>query len=69
MQKDIKNIQHADDLTLALTDINSLNIAITTVEDFCKHTKKNQYYRFLILNIFSKLKKTYLTLCGTNMIE
>ena len=28
-----------------------------------------QYYRFLILNIFNKLKKTYLFLCGTNMIE
>ena len=37
MQKDLKNIQHADDITLALKDINSLNIAITTVEDFCKH--------------------------------
>ena len=37
MQKDIKNIQHADDITLALKDINSLNIAITTAEDFCKH--------------------------------
>ena len=34
MQKDIKNNQHADDMTFALNDINSFNIAITTVEYF-----------------------------------
>ena len=34
MQKDIKNNQHADDMTFALNDINSFNIAISTVEDF-----------------------------------
>ena len=28
MQKDIKNIQHTDDIKLALKDINTLNIAI-----------------------------------------
>ena len=37
MQKDINNIQHADDITLALRGINQLNITIRTVEDFCKH--------------------------------
>ena len=38
VQKDIQNIQQAEDITLALKIyINSLDIAITTVEDFCKH--------------------------------
>ena len=41
IQRDIKNIQHADEITLALKDIKSLDIAITTVEDFCKHAGSN----------------------------
>lgn len=34
MRKNIKNIQHSHDATRILKDINSLNIAITTVEEF-----------------------------------
>lgn len=41
MQKDVKNIQHADDITLALKDIKSLDLAITIVEDVCKHAGSN----------------------------
>ena len=37
MRKNIKNIQHSDDITHRLKDINSLNIAITTVEELCQH--------------------------------
>ena len=37
MRKNIKNIQHSDDITRRLKDINSLNIAITTVEELCQH--------------------------------
>lgn len=36
MRKNIKNIQHSDDITRRLKDINSLNIAITTVEELCQ---------------------------------
>lgn len=37
MRKNIKNNQHSDDITRRLKDINSLNIAITTVEELCQH--------------------------------
>lgn len=37
MVDDLKTIQHADDVTLALKNISSLNFAIKTVEEFCKH--------------------------------
>ena len=37
MRKNIQNIQHSDDITRRLKDINSLNIAITTVEELCQH--------------------------------
>ena len=37
VQKEIKHIQHADDIKLALQEMNSLKIAITIVENFCKH--------------------------------
>ena len=37
MRKNIKNIQHSDDITRRLKDINSLKIAITTVEELCQH--------------------------------
>lgn len=36
IKRDVKNIQHADDVTLALNDLWSLNIAVKTVEEFCK---------------------------------
>lgn len=51
MTDDIKTIQHADDVTLTLKNISSLNVAIKTVEEFCKHAgskvninKRNVYY-------------------------
>lgn len=51
MTDDIKTIQHADDVTLTLKNISSLNVAIKTVEELCKHAgskvninKRNVYY-------------------------
>lgn len=51
MVDDLKTIQHADDVTLALKNISSLNVAIKTVEEFCKHAgsktnikKRSVYY-------------------------
>ena len=41
MRKNIKNIQHSDDITRRLKDINSLNIAITTVEELQNQSKQN----------------------------
>lgn len=35
-KRDIKNIQHADDVAFALYDIPSFNIAVKTVETFWK---------------------------------
>ena len=37
MDKDIKSIHHADDLTLALKDTLSLQSALRTIHDFCLH--------------------------------
>jgi hypothetical protein len=37
MNKEVKNIQHADDMTLALKNIESLNQALNTINNFCIH--------------------------------
>ena len=37
MEKEIKNIQHADDLTVALKDTLSLKNTIETIHEFCAH--------------------------------
>ena len=37
MDKDIKSIHHADNLTLALKDTLSLQSALRTIHDFCLH--------------------------------
>lgn len=37
MSTEIKNLQHADDVTLALRDMLSLDKAIETVKSFCDH--------------------------------
>ena len=37
MNKEIQNVQHADDLTMALKDIDSLKNTIETVNNFCMH--------------------------------
>ena len=34
---EIRNIQHADDLTITVQDKNSLSQALNTVHEFCKH--------------------------------
>lgn len=51
MSTEIKNLQHADDVTLALRDMLSLDKAIKTVKSFCDHagskvnlTKHNVYF-------------------------
>lgn len=36
LEKEIKNIQHADDMTLSLKNIDSLKQAIKTIDIFCK---------------------------------
>ena len=61
MQKDIKNFQHADDIILALKDINSLNIAVTTVEDFCKHAGSKLYLSKTQCILLECLKNKYTT--------
>lgn len=35
--KEIINIQHADDLTLALKDKNSLDLSLKIINEFCNH--------------------------------
>ena len=37
MNEEVKNIQHADDMTLALKNIKSLNQALNTINNFCIH--------------------------------
>ena len=37
MDREIKNIQHADDLSVALRDEKSLKNAIDTIQEFCSH--------------------------------
>ena len=37
MEKEIKNIQHADDLTVALKDTLSLKKTLDTIHEFCSH--------------------------------
>ena len=37
MDKEVKNIQHADDMTLTLKNIDSVNKAFETIGNFCIH--------------------------------
>ena len=37
MEEEIKNIQHADDLTVALKDTLSLKNTLETIHEFCAH--------------------------------
>ena len=37
LPKEIKSVQHADDLTLALRNINAIGHAVETIDIFCKH--------------------------------
>lgn len=39
MSTEIKNLQHADDVTLALRDMLSLDKAVETVNSFCDHAR------------------------------
>ena len=39
MNKEVKNIQRAEDMTLTLINIDSLNKALDTVRNFCTHWK------------------------------
>ena len=65
--QDIKNIQHADDITVALKDINSLNIAITTAEDFCKHAGSKVKLSKTQCILLGCLKNKYTTLGGISV--
>ena len=35
MEKEVKNVQHADDMTLILKNVESLNGALETINIFC----------------------------------
>ena len=37
LPKEIKSVQHADDLTLALKNIKAIGHAVETIDIFCKH--------------------------------
>ena len=39
MDKEVKNIQRAEDMTLTLINIDSLNKALDTIRNFCIHWK------------------------------
>ena len=55
---------HADDTTLALKDINSLNIAIKTVEYFCKHAASKVNLSKTQCILLECLKNKYTTVGG-----
>ena len=67
MQKYVKNIQHVDDITLAMKDVNSLNFAITTVEDFCKHAGSKVNPSKTQSNLSGCLKNKYTTVGGISV--
>ena len=63
MDREIKNIQHADDLTVALWDEISLKNAIDTIQEFCAHagSKINVNVMLTIGQKFTMTCRNYLS--------
>ena len=64
MQKDIKNTQHANNVTLALKDIKSLDIANTPVEDICKYAGSKVNISKTQCILLGCLRNKYITVGG-----
>lgn len=56
MSTEIKNLQHADDVTLALRDMLSLEKAIETVKSFCDHAGSKVHLNKTQCILLGKLK-------------
>ena len=67
MNKDVKTIQHADDLTMALKNIDSLRQAITTIENFCKHAGSKVNIAKTECILLGPLKDRYTNIQGINV--
>lgn len=67
MVDDLKTIQHADDVTLALKNISSLNVAIRTVEEFCKHAGSKVNINKTQCILLGSLKDKYNNISGIDV--
>ncbi len=65
--KEIKNIQHADDMTLTLKNIESLAHAIDTIEVFGKHAGSKINLNKTECILLGTLKDQYETISGINV--
>ena len=69
MNKEIKNVQHADDLTMALKDIDSLRNTIETVNNFCMHAGSKINISKTECILLGPLKGRYRNIEGINVTD
>ena len=69
MNKEIKNVQHADDLTMALKDIDSLRNTIETVNNFCMHAGSKINISKTEFILLGPLKGRYRNIEGINVTD
>lgn len=64
---EIKNLQHADDVTLALRNIKSLEKTIETVENSCNHAGSNINKKKTQCILLGNLKDRYTEVCDISV--
>lgn len=64
---EIKNLHHADDVTLALKNVKSLEKAIETVEIFCKHAGSKINKKKTQCILLGNLKDRYTEFCNISV--
>ena len=69
MTEDIKCIQHADDLTLALRDTVSLKNALATIDEFCIHAGSKINLTKTECILLGNLKDVYKEIYGIKVVE
>ena len=67
LPKEIKSVQHADDLTLALKNINAIGHAVETIDIFCKHAGSKINIDKTECILLGNLKGMYNNINGINV--
>ena len=67
MNKEIKNIPHADDLTMTVKDIDLLKYTIETVNNFCMHAGSKLILVKIECILLGPLKGRYKNIEGINV--